>query len=445
MDKDSVIIKYLQNEVKDLSDETDTLRSQNDEIEASINEAESRLDEIYAILKMEKSKVQSSKKPNRKFEARPIEGSSSSYDDLYEIAASDLSKRGLDVETLDYHDLVSPSELVEIETILNRPLPRKEKWTKADYIAVFIAGSIGSLVDFIFSDRNNKFTGKGSEFSDWLNKFHEHEGGGPIDYQGIGFGGGYHRGLSKGHDVLRFIEAIIMFKNGRFEGMRYIDGVGHKVVSSVNQYGTAYEQLGWIEAILKYAKHMFADLFSTCSLPFPGSSFLVESSNRDLRKLAATMYQNGFNMKNIMVQSLSAIIVEVILRVYFGIQSVKSYKSEFELSDCYSNFSAIKEFIKPSSKDKLHEMLLLSHSIVMAVNVGKVIIKKAPWELNVTEIISVIRYAVPVVNSWIDRNSGHSKDMRNAGEIHERWAQLLDETSLDRIDFEFIDHALVIG
>ncbi len=56
-------------------------------------------------------------------------------------------------------------------------------------------------------------------FSKWLNQFHEHEGGAPIDYQGSGFGGPFHRGgLSKGHDILRFVESIMMFKNGQFAG-----------------------------------------------------------------------------------------------------------------------------------------------------------------------------------------------------------------------------------
>lgn len=368
-----------------------------------------------------------------------------SYDELYDKASSELAKRGFDVETIDYHSLVTDAELKQIEKELNRALPRKEKWSKNDYIAVFIAASIGSLVDLILSDRENPFTGKDSQFSKWLDQFHKHDGGAPIDYQGKGFGGGYHRGLSKGHDILRFIEAIMMFKNGQFEGIRYLNGTAHKVISSVNQYGNPYEQLYLIEAILKYAKHMFGDLFSTCSLPFPGSSFLVESSNRDLRKLAANMYQNGFNLKNIMTQSLSTIMVEVILRIYFGVKSVQSYKAEFELDDDYSNFSAIREFIKPSSKDKLYEMLLLSHAVVTAVNIGKVVIKKSPWELNVTEIISVIRYVIPVVNSAIERNSEYSKIMRNADEIHEKWEQLKRTQLENNLKYEFTSNELIIG
>lgn len=444
MDKDSVILKYLQQEVDNVGEGINDLKERNMNKENTLEGLDNKLNEVYALLNMKKREISTIEKPYTIVE-RSSELSISNYEELYNQASRELIKRGLDIESLDYHSLVSESELLEIEKELNRPLPRREKWEKGDFIAVFIAASIGSLVDLILSDRNNKLTGKGSTFSDWLDQFHQHDGGGPIDYQGKGFGGGYHRGLSKGHDVLRFIEAISMFKNGQFEGIRYIDGVAHKVVSTVNQYGNAYEQLGWIEAILKYAQHMFADLFSTCSLPFPGSSFLVECNNRDLRKLAATMYQNGFNLKNIMIQSFSTIIVEVILRIYFGIKSIQKYKAEFELAEDYSNLAAIKEFIKPSSKEKLHEMLLMAHSVVTAVNIGKVVIKKSPWEINITEIMSVIRYTIPVVNGLISRHSEYSKLIRNADEIHERWEQVASNISLEKAEIELMADELVIG
>lgn len=105
----------------------------------------------------------------------------------------------------------------------------------------------------------------------------------------------------------------MMFQNGQFEAIRYENGIAQRIIRTANQYGTPYEQLSIAEAIARYAKHMFADLFSTCSLPFPGSSFLVEADNRTLRKFAADMYQNGFNIKNIMTQGLSVVIIEVTL------------------------------------------------------------------------------------------------------------------------------------
>ncbi|NMB38479.1 MAG: hypothetical protein GX994_02760, partial [Firmicutes bacterium] len=229
-----------------------------------------------------------------------------------------------------------------------------------------------------------------------------------------------------------------------FAGIRYIDGVPNKVILSVNQYGKPYEQLSTIESILRYTKHMFADLLSTCSLPFPGSSFLVESNNRELRKFAADIYQNGFNIKNVIIQSVSTIIIEVILRVYHSVHSIQKYKYEFELDDDYSNFEAIKHLFKQESKEKLNEMLLVAHTIVTAINMGKVIINKAPWEINITEIFSVIRYSVKVISNTMKRNSEYLKLIRNADEIHRYWHQLEQEVCYDDIMINEMQDILII-
>ena len=76
------------------------------------------------------------------------------------------------------------------------------------------------------------------------------------------------------------------------------------------------------------------------------------------------------------------------------------------------------EFIKPQNKEKLYEMLLVAHSIVTAVNIGKVVIKKSPWELNITEIISVVKYGVKIISQ---RNEEYGKIIRNAEEVHMQW------------------------
>jgi hypothetical protein len=62
------------------------------------------------------------------------------------------------------------------------------------------------------------------------------------------------------------------------------------------------------------------------------------------------------------------------------------------INEDYSNFEAVKHFFKPENKEKLDEMLLVAHSMVTAVNMGKVVIDKAPWEINVIEILNVVRY-----------------------------------------------------
>lgn len=444
MDKDSVILKHNQLEVEDISNRTDKVKARNDKQTKEIGEMQEKIAAIYKALgKKIPAEKQETVERESIFQNQDIP--KYSYDELYSKANKSLLERGFDVENLAYQDLVSEEELQEIITELNKALPRKEKWVKADFIVVFIASTIGSLSDLILGKRDNVLTGADprkhfeSKVSEWLNQFHQHESGGPIDYQGAGFGGGFHRELSKGHDILRFIEGIMMFKNGRFEGIRYVNGEAIKVVTSVNQYGNPYEQLALIEAITRYSRHMFADLFSTCSLPFPGSSFLVECDNRQLRIFAADMYKNGFNCKNIIMQSLSTIIIEIIIRIFYSIQAVQNMKQDFELEEDYSNYDKIKMFLNPISKEKLNEMLLVSHAIVTAFNVGKIIIKKSPWEINVTEIISVVRYGVKVLKENKRRNSEYVKLLRNSELIHNKWKDLeekivcIEETSLEQM------------
>ena len=451
MDKDSVILKYEQHKVDEAEKDLSYIKSKNHNLEKALSDCQSKINEMYSMIGKQPKQVEVTKiKPVDKDVSQDVEVLS--YDQLFENAKNSLIERGLDIDSLDYHDLVSKEDLDEIIVELNRPLSKREKWNKNDFVVVFIASAIGSLADIILGTRDNPLTGADprkhmeSSYSAMLNKLHKHEPGGPIDYQGPGFGGGFHRGLSKGHDLLRFIEGILMFKNGQFEGIRYVDGVAHTVVSSVNQYGNPYEQLSLIDAICRYAQHMFGDLFSTCSLPFPGYSFLVESDNRQMRKFAANMYQNGFNCKNVITQGISTVLIEIIIRIYFSINSISKMKKDIDIAEDYSNWDAIKEFVKPDNQEKLNEMLLVAHAIVTAVNIGKVVIKKSPWEINITEIISVIKYGIRVVNANMARNSEYAKLIRNAKELHENWEKLEHQIILtEEESFEDISDVLEIA
>jgi hypothetical protein len=427
MDKDNIILKHQQLVVEQAEEDIQDLQTKGISQEQSLQDIQ---DKLRAIQK------KTGKKPKLRVFKRNAPSAdttrenteiSISYEEVYAAAYDSLVARGLDPDSIDYADLISQEELDQIIRELNAPLPRQEKWTKADFIVVFIAALIGGLADIFLSNRNNNLTGQQSKFSKWLNDtFHEgkHATNAPIDYQGKHFGGGYHRELSKGHDILRFVEGIKMFKEGKFEAIRYENGVAKVVITTLNQYGKPYEQLGTIEAIARYAEHMFADLFSKVSLPFPGYSFLAECNNRDLRKFAADMYHNGFNIKNIIIQSASTAAIEIIVRIYYSIQSVKKYRDSVDIAEDYSNFEAIKEFVNPGSKEKMNEMLLLAHAIVMAINAGKVVITKNLAEINVTEIMSVIRYGSSVLGAAINRNHEHLKVLHHAERITNSWSEI---------------------
>jgi hypothetical protein len=453
MDKDSVILKYEQENASDIDKELQDLSKSNDGQAKELAELQEKLCKLNG--NKEKPVISPTPKIRLRAATQTIK-CESSYEELYAVAAESLAQRGLSADELDFNGLVTCEELDVITRELNRPLPREETWRKSDFIATFIAGFVGCAADIILSGRNNKYTGQNSKFSQKLNELHEktfkHKSGAPIDYQGTGFGGGHHRELSKGHDLARFVEGIKMFKEGKFEGIVFENGVKKTIVMTANQFGTAYGQLSTIEAIIGYASHMFADLFSTYSLPFPGYSFLRESNARELRILAADMYKNGFNLKNVMTQSLSAIIIEVIVRLFYSIQAVKDYADKVELTEDYSNLDAIKEFINPSHKEKLNEMLLVAHSIVMAENTGKIIFKclvvkdlKAASEINIAEIIAVVNYGIKFVNAAAARDNTYAKLIYHADEINAQWEEIGSTIGADEVTVIADTQPLLIG
>jgi hypothetical protein len=115
--------------------------------------------------------------------------------------------------------------------------------------------------------------------------------------------------------------------------------------------------------------------------------------------------------------------------------SVKKYHDQIEVAEDYSNLEALKKFIKPESKEKLHEMLLVAHAIVTAMNVGKVVITKNLASINVTETISVIRYGISVVSAMNKRHGEYARLIYHAGEINDLWKKLDSEYSIDETAF----------
>ena len=103
---------------------------------------------------------------------------------------------------------------------------------------------------------------------------------------------------------------------------------------------------------------------------------------------------------------------------------------------------AIKKFINPEHKEKLNEMLLVSHAVVMAQNVGKITFKciasggldaQALSQINVAEIIAVVRYGISVVKDVAARNGEYAKLIYHSDGIDEKWAAIDTEFENDEM------------
>lgn len=308
-------------------------------------------------------------------------------------------------------DAEMASVQTEIDSIPTDSIP----FDKYDVITVFAAATIEVLMDFLFSDPANKnsFASKCNSSNNpigrWCQSIHDspilNHKDNPLDFQGrfdqygnlikngvkhdgpsVSYGGGNHRGMTDGHDLLMFFDAIKQYHDGTFRDSQFIDGVRVFVESSVNQNGKPYIQMSWLQAIWEYAIHMFADFFSNKSLPVPGHHLLQKSSNREIRQFAVEMYKDGFNLRTELLKGVTVFIPELIIRMV----SYLRYKES--------------DYSKEAKKKKLHLMLLLTHGISSLVNVGKVIITENPVSINIPMYLRTVTLAWQCIKDQINFN-----------------------------------------
>lgn len=314
-----------------------------------------------------------------------------------------LYQRFLDIDK-ELLLLNSEIEKIDIETI---------PFDKTDAVIVFAAAMIECLLDFCFSDPANKNSfackcnSNNNPIGKWSNSIHEriNHKGNPLDFQGrfdangnvifnrevpdgptISFAGGNHRERTYGHDLLRIISAIKQLHDGKFIDSGYIDGVKIVVESCVNQNGMPYEKLSYAEAFVKYVFHMVADFFSSKGLPIPGWSYLSHSDNREIRKIASELYNDGLNFRTETFQVITTAIPEIIVRIVTYLRYRES------------------EYSKEAKKKKRNLLLLMTHGVSTCVNIGKVVITENPVSINLPMIMQTVRLGWKCIKDQVNLN-----------------------------------------
>jgi hypothetical protein len=325
-----------------------------------------------------------------------------------------LKSEGIDVDNISSIQLLSSEELLDLNKYLQRPIYGRIKWDRWDYLFCFGAGIFGGLVDIVAGTPGKFLQEKMVDQNHWIGKtmedihryHHNTQNPAPIDFKGPNFGGVHHRGLSSGHDILRPLSGIKQIKEGKFSG--YYFEYGKKILfeSDTIHKGRPYTPTSWKDAIVIYLIHMFCDFFSQTSLPIPGTSWLRECSNREVRVFAMDLYKQGINLRHIALQALSPLTVEILLRVYFAIRYRQANVNEDAL------------------KLKKSELLLLGHSISTAFNIGKIIIMNNPLLLNVPQVVFTTKQLLGFFVLEHSRNSFISKYSRNMLELDEELSEI---------------------
>ncbi len=205
----------------------------------------------------------------------------------------------------------------------------------------------------------------------------------------------YHRLNSLGHDpLLGFIFGVADILDGR---MTTIDSKG-KILSQVMENYTDRKGSDIFEAIAKQVIHLKSDITTAMGLPAPLMGLFnllqfgsIGEEEQTIADIVRGMYYEGYDFIHFCTLSIPVMIVEVIIRLAYGIKRIKEGHS-------------VKDSIPVSSNHiknpKLGTMLFIGHASATAANTGKIYFKKDPMAINYPQWIAFAKYSYQQVR-WV--------------------------------------------
>lgn len=198
----------------------------------------------------------------------------------------------------------------------------------------------------------------------------------------------YHRLLSLGHDpLLGFIFGVYDIMHGT---MTTIDKSG-KIVCQVMENYADRKESDIVSAIAKQIIHFKSDITTSMGLPAPlmGLFNLLQFGNIGEEELTVAeivqgMYYEGFDFIHFCSQSMSVIVIELIVRLGYAIKRIKEGN---KVKD------SIPFSLNRSKHPKLATMLFIGHIGATAVNAGKVYFTKNPMAINYPQWMAFAKYS----------------------------------------------------
>lgn len=198
----------------------------------------------------------------------------------------------------------------------------------------------------------------------------------------------YHRLLSLGHDpLLGFVFGVADILTGR---MTTIDKAG-KVVSQVMENYADRTEADIFAALAKQVAHLKSDMTTSMGLPAPMMGLFnllqfgsIGEYEQTVAEIVQGMYYEGYDFIHFCSMSVSAMLIEVIVRLGYAIKRIKEGV-------------AIKDAIPISanreSMPKLGTMLFTAHSAATAINAGKVVFTENPMAINYPQWVAFAKYS----------------------------------------------------
>ena len=367
--------------------------------------------------------------------------------DTYTIHLEDLNPLHGDNRVFE-SDINLDAELSSIQEISSSINIDRIPFSRSDIVVIALAGIVGAsfdLLSFLGNSTNNPIGRAGDAFHESVDHADN-----PLDFQGrvdingnviphgdkttpkaMSWAGGDHRGRTTGHDIAHWKEGVKMYEEGAFIDGGYPSGQGDigeyiHVRTEVNQYLMPYPKLSHEDAVKAYKSHMWADFWSPKGLPLPFTSDLMKYcsdanietivqgflkivgkplkkvngslydtirslNGHEVRSKIQELYREGVNLRSELEKGLSFAIPEAIVQIY----CLFEYK-------ILANSGKRPEYSKEAVTQHRHLMLLITHSIVAAVNVGVAIVAENPEHLNLVTLARVFKLGLSCIKDEIN-------------------------------------------
>lgn len=232
----------------------------------------------------------------------------------------------------------------------------------------------------------------------------------------------YHRLLSLGHDpLLGFIFGVYDIMHGT---MTTIDMSG-KIVCQVMENYADRKESDIVSAIAKQIIHFKSDITTSMGLPAPlmGLFNLLQFGNIGEEELTVAeivqgMYYEGFDFIHFCSQSMSVIVIELIVRLGYAIKRIKEgnkVKDSIPIS------------LNRSKHPKLATMLFIGHTGATAVNAGKVYFTKNPMAINYPQWMAFAKYSYKQLR-WAVIQKPAMREAYVEGILHSELKVITEET-----------------
>lgn len=367
------------------------------------------------------------------------------YEDIYNEAASNVGTE------IVLEDLFTPEEIkanaLEVET-LNQEYNSIHKLDKYDVSTAVVAGLLGAIVDIVLigipeKGPNGLEAGALSNFirKKFEEKFNPEEmdklansKASKVSFDAQdnrhtteyveGLSTYYHRLLSLGHDpLLGFVFGVYDILHGT---MTTIDKKG-KIVCQVMENYADRKETDIVSAIIKQINHFKSDITTSMGLPAPLMGLFnllqfgsIGEENQTIAEIVQGMYYEGFDFIHFCSQSMSTIVIELVVRIGYAVKRVKegnSIKNSIPIS------------LNREKHPKLGTMLFMAHCEATAINAGKVYFAKNPMAINYPEWLAFAKYSYKQLK-WVLEEKPEARNKYVNGAINDELYRTIEQSNL---------------